>query len=472
MLLFKSLLKSKKEESKENKLVTPSAGPDEPLGPSNGSDLSGASSPEGSRGKPEEVEGGDEPPIKKLKEEKSLSEKKVIKGTTTATLNKKKEFVSKSINTSPMVKIMEETQMPPSIGDMAEGPVLGIERSALYIDLNPFGTGIIYGREFINVRDVIKKINIGDTIAAKVVETENDEGYIELSLKEARQALVWSEAEEAVKNKSVFELPVKDANKGGLMIEWNGIMGFLPASQLKAEHYPRVEGGNKERVFTELQKFIGTKLNVCILSIIPKDGKLIFSEKEPEKKKKNEIAEKYAVGDIVSGEITGIVDFGLFVKIEDQLEGLVHISEMDWGLVNDPHTLFKVGSEIKAQIIEIKDGKISLSVKALKENPWVKAGKKYKKGDKVTGVVIKYNKHGALMSIEEGIAGLVHISEFGDDEKLKEGLELGKSYTVTITLFEPKELKMTLSYKAKETEEKQQNEEEQKVEESADKDKK
>ena len=202
-------------------------------------------------------------------------------------------------------------------------------------------------------------------------------------------------------------------------------------------------------------KFIGQKLEVIVISASPKEGKLIFSEKGSEQKEKCEIVEKYKVGDIIEGEVTGIVDFGLFLKIEDGLEGLVHISEMDWGLVENPRALFKVGEIVKAQIIEVKGDKVSLSIKVLKENPWVAAAKKYNKGDTVEGVVIKHNKHGALVSIEEGVAGLNHISEFGTEKALKETLELGKKYSFKIMLFEPVSQRMTLSHKeAHETEEK------------------
>lgn len=347
---------------------------------------------------------------------------------------------------SVMTRFLSESPTPPVEGDLLEGPVIAIDKSSVFIDLPPFGTGIIYGREFLNASDILRKVNLGDTIAAKVVDPEGREGYIELSLKEARQALIWSEAESAIANKTIFELPIKEANKGGLIIEWQGIQGFLPASQLKSEHYPRVEDGNKERILEELNKLIGERLSVSIITADSKEGKLIFSEKDPEKKEKEEIIDRYQVGDVVEGEITGMVDFGVFVKIEEGLEGLVHISEMDWGLVEDPRNMFTVGDKVNVKIIEVKDGKISLSIKALKPNPWEEAVEKYKKDDSVTGVVIKHNKHGALVSIEEGVAGLVHISDFGSEEKLREQLELGKSYPFTITLFEPKEQRMTLSY--------------------------
>lgn len=347
---------------------------------------------------------------------------------------------------SVMGGLTDTMKNPPQVGDLVEGPVIAVEKSSVFIDLTPFGTGIIYGREFITARDVIKKINVGDVIAAKIVDNAHPEGYYELSLKEARQALIWNEAEVAIREKKVLELLVKEANKGGLLIEWQGIVGFLPASQLKTEHYPHVSDGDKDKILEELKRFVGNRLAVSIITADPKEGKLIFSEKGSEQKEKEKIVSKYEVGDSVEGTVTGIVDFGIFIKLEEGLEGLVHISEIDWGLVDDPRNFVKVGTEIKAKIIDVKDGKISLSMKQLKPNPWTEASKKYKKDMTVSGVIIKFNKHGALASIEEGVAGLVHVSEFGSEEKLKSTLELGKTYDFKIAIFDPKEQKMALIY--------------------------
>jgi small subunit ribosomal protein S1 len=347
---------------------------------------------------------------------------------------------------TPMGKLLIETATPPGTGDLVEGSVIAVDKNGVYIDLHPFGTGIIYGREYMAVRDIVKKINVGDIVAAKIVEQSNKDGYIELSLKEAKQALTWSDAERMMKEKQILELPIVEANKGGLIVTWQGIQGFLPASQLKSDHYPRVMDGDKDRILEELKKLVGQKLFLTIIGTQPKEGKLIFSEKNPGEKDREKIVGKYAVGDILDGEITGIVDFGVFVKVEDGLEGLVHISEIDWGLVEDPRALFKVSDKVKVKVIEVKEGKISLSIKALKENPWVEASKKYKKDQMVDAVVIKFNRHGALASIEEGVAGLVHVSDFGSEEKLRANIELGKSYPFKITLFDPKDQKMALSF--------------------------
>ncbi len=344
---------------------------------------------------------------------------------------------------------------PPKLGDDIEGKVITLHKSRLFVDLSPFGTGVIFGREFMIARDIIRKVNSGDLITAKVCGFDPIDGYIELSLKEAKQALIWKEAEQAVIDKTVFDVAIQDANKGGLMIVWQGIHGFLPASQLKPEHYPKVEDGNKDKIQDELKKLIGQKIPLTIITADAKEGKLIFSERGFDGSSANgsskgnaartaEMSAKYSVGDDVDGVVTGTVDFGVFIKVNDELEGLAHISELDWGLVEDPRTLFKAGDAVKARIIDFKDGKFSLSLKARKDNPWKIASTKYKKDDEVTGVIIKFNRHGALASIEEGVSGLVHISEFGNEAKMKEKVEIGKSYKFKINMFEPREQRMTL----------------------------
>jgi small subunit ribosomal protein S1 len=342
------------------------------------------------------------------------------------------------------------TLSPPKQDDLVEGAVLKQKENTLFLDLSPYGTGIVYGREFNNAKDLIKPLQPGDLVTAKVIEPINEAGYIELSLKEAGQEIVWREAEEAKKNQTIFSLPVLNANKGGLILEWKNIQGFLPASQLKTGHYPRVEDGDKAKILEELKKLVGKKLNVVIFDCDSKEKKLIFSEKETETENLKKLTSKYKVGDVVEGVITGIVDFGVFVKIEDGLEGLAHLSELDWGLVENPAKLFKVGDKVPAQIIGIKDGKISLSIKALKPNPWQEMKEKYKKGKIVSGVVVRINKYGALVNVEEGIAGLVHVSEFESEEDMKKKIELGKSYKFEVGVFDPNEQKLILHYLQKE----------------------
>ncbi|KKS16045.1 MAG: RNA binding S1 domain protein [Parcubacteria group bacterium GW2011_GWB1_41_6] len=334
----------------------------------------------------------------------------------------------------------------PRLGDVVEGKVIEQKGPALYIDLGALGSGIIYGREFINARDIIKSLKPGDVISAKITEFENEDGYIELSLKEAGMEIVWREVESLMKNKELLELTVTEANKGGLIMEWQGLRGFLPASQLSPSNYPRVDGGDKEKIFKELQKMIGRVLKVAIIGCDKKEQKLIFSEKESDSSAAKEALSKYKIGDEVSGEVTGIVDFGIFIRIKENLEGLVHISEIDWSLVEDLSRLFKIGQNLKVKIIGIDNNKLSLSIKALKPDPWLQAEAKYHKGDVVEGVVIRLNRYGALVSVEEGVAGLVHISEFNTFEEMQKKIEIGKTYPFKITLFEPNEHRLTLGF--------------------------
>jgi small subunit ribosomal protein S1 len=359
------------------------------------------------------------------------------------------------IKVNPVMDTLTADAKQLKLDDVVEGKVLATDKSAVYVDVAPFGTGIIYGYEFVQAKDVIKKLNIGDSVTAKIVELENEKGYIELSLKEARQALVWADAEEAVKTKQILSLPIKEANRGGLIIEWNGLQGFLPSSQLSKENYPKVDDGDKDKITKELKKLVGKKLDVMIIAASPKEGKLIFTEKGGTQTGTSTSSytgakapsQKYQVGDEVTGTVSGVVEFGIFVKLEDKVEGLVHISEISWSLIENPKTIFKIGEKIKAKVIEIKDGKISLSIKALTNNPWASASDRYKKGDKVSGVVIRFNKHGALVSVEEGVSGLLHVSEFGTEENMKKALSLGKICHCFISTFDAKDEKMILTLK-------------------------
>jgi len=208
---------------------------------------------------------------------------------------------------SKMSKLMDSAVLPQAKDSIVEGTVIAIAKNSIFVDLPPWGTGVIFGREYINARDIIKKINLGDKITGKIIGTDNKEGYIEISLKEAKQALIWSDAEEAIRDKKVFELPIKEANKGGLMMVWQGIVGFLPASQLKTEHYPRIADGDKDKILEELRKLVGQKISVSIIGVNAKEGKLIFSERTGnEAEEKASLIDKYQVGDVVEVEVEGV----------------------------------------------------------------------------------------------------------------------------------------------------------------------
>ncbi|MDX1535400.1 MAG: S1 RNA-binding domain-containing protein [Candidatus Spechtbacterales bacterium] len=333
----------------------------------------------------------------------------------------------------------------PHEGEIVEGKVIGKESGVLYIDLGPIGTGVVYGVEYFKVQDEIKDLEPGDTVSAKLTQIENEDGYRELSMKKAEEEKSWRYLEEVHRNQESIEMKVVDANKGGLMGKAGDLVGFLPVSQLAPANYPRVEGGDKSKILQELKNFIGQTMQVQVLDIDPKDNKVIFSERAAESDAIKESLEEYKVGDVIEGEITGIVDFGAFIKFDDMLEGLIHISELDWSLIEDPHDIVSVGDKVKAKIVDIaKDGRVSLSLKALKDNPWENIEERYETGKKIKGEVSKINPYGALVKIEEGIQGLVHVSEFTSEEEMSEKLEEDETYEFEVLSLDPEDHKIAL----------------------------
>ncbi|PIP24987.1 MAG: 30S ribosomal protein S1 [Candidatus Nealsonbacteria bacterium CG23_combo_of_CG06-09_8_20_14_all_36_12] len=353
-----------------------------------------------------------------------------------------------------VLKEKENLIKSPKIGDIVEGKIIGRERSALFLDLGIAGTGIIYGKEFQEAKEELKGVKIGDRVFAKIIDLENEEGYVELSVKEAGEILAWETLRQKKESDETLTVKILGANKGGLLAGVLGIPAFIPVSQLSPEHYPRVEGGETTKILGELQKFIGKELEVKVFDFSQKEGKLILSEKAKETEKIKEVLKNYKVGDIVEGEITGLTNFGAFLKFPasaiasagkgPELEGLIHISELDWKIIEDPSAVVKVGEKVKAKIIDISNDKVSLSLKTLKKDPWQNVEKKYKKGDIVKGKITKFNPFGAFVEISPKIQGLCHISEFGTQKKMQDTLKIGKKYDFQILLIDPKEHRMSL----------------------------
>jgi len=332
----------------------------------------------------------------------------------------------------------------PKIGEIIEGKVIGKERQGLFLDLGALGTGIIYGKEFQEAKNELKNLKIGDSVFAKIIDLENEEGYIELSISQASEELIWEGLSLKKENGEVVVVKISGANRGGLLTEISGIPAFLPVSQLESCHYPRVEGGDMAKILKELQKFVGKEMEVKIFDLSKKERKLILSEKIKEIERIKEVLKNYKVEEVVEGEITGITDFGAFVKFGENLEGLIHISELDWKIIEDPSEVVKVGEKVKAKIIEISGEKVSLSLKALKKDPWLTLEEKYKKGDIVSGKVTKFNPFGAFVRITPEIQGLCHISEFGTKIKMAERLKIDKNYDFQILEIQKEEHRMSL----------------------------
>ena len=294
-------------------------------------------------------------------------------------------------------------------GDTVAGKVISVKKHEILVDLGAQGVGLVPRRE----ASFVRNLNEGDDVTASVIEAEMDDGYVLLSLRKAVKDKGWDEIQAKLDGGETVEVTPFDANRGGLLVEYEGIRGFLPVSQLSAEHYPRVGSSDKDEILQRLNSLVGKSIRVRILDAIKKDNKLIFSEKEAIK---DGLAQRFAelqVGDTVKGVVTGVVDFGVFVNV-DGIEGLIHISEISWERVNNPSDYVKIGDQIEAKIIAIDKERLSLSMKQLVEDPWLSEVEGLKKGSKVEGTVTRITPFGAFVQISPAVEALVHVSELGE----------------------------------------------------------
>lgn len=342
----------------------------------------------------------------------------------------------------------------PKVGDTIKGRVLSTKGREIRIDIRGLTTGVVRGRELYAEAEAYKNIKDGDEVEATVVDAENENGEVELSFRYAGQQRAWKDLNELSSSGDAISVKVLDANKGGLIVRVNHVQGFLPVSQLAPEHYPRVAGGDKQKIFEKLRSFIGESMRVRVLDVHEDDGKLIVSEKAVwEEEQKNVIAQ-CRVGDVVAGDVSAVADFGAFVKFyptgsTTPLEGLVHISEIAWQRIDHPRDVLKINDNVRAEIIGIEGSKIFLSMKKLTEDPWKSVAKRYKVGEWVEGKIIKVNPFGFFVELDADIQGLAHVSELAD-KPVEDPTTLAKPGEVMkfrIVSVEPNEHRLGLSLK-------------------------
>lgn len=350
-----------------------------------------------------------------------------------------------------------ESTTIPKVGDIVEGVVINIGKREIRLDIPGFTTGIVRGRELTDESGEYSNLKVGDRVMATVLEMENERGELELSFRYAGHQKAWNYLEELRRNGQIVKVRVIDANKGGLMVKLGQVAGFLPVSQLAVEHYPRVEGGDKNKILELLKQFIGQDLEVKVITVQEAEEKLIVSERAAWEEKQKDKLDQFKVGDIVEGKISGVVDFGCFVEFGQGLEGLVHISELAWQRIDDPREIVKTGDRVKAKIINIDGSKISLSFRRLVEDPWQKVDERYHLNDIVQGKVLKVNPFGVFVELDPEIHGLAHVSELSD-KPIKDPLEIvkvGETRQWRIISMDPKEHRLGLSLKALEKKEEQ-----------------
>lgn len=343
-----------------------------------------------------------------------------------------------------MDELLEQSPAKIKAGDVVEGVVSSVRKHEVWVDMGANGVGVIFRREVGG-----GELKEGEKISASVVDPELDEGYALLSMKRAAKDRGWGELQRVFDDQEIVEVSPYDANRGGLLIELEGIRGFLPVSQLSAEHYPRVSDSDKDQILSKLNALIGQTLRVRILDLSRKDMKLIFSEKEAVRDDMQGRLEKLKVGDIVEGVVTGVIDFGAFVNV-DGIEGLVHISEISWERVEDPGKYVKVGDKIKAKIIAIDKDRLSLSIKQMSDDPWMTEVKKFKKGETVEGKITRITPFGAFVQLSPAVEALVHVSEMSDDESIdpEEVFKLNEKKKFKVLDIDTENRKIALSLKA------------------------
>ena len=295
-------------------------------------------------------------------------------------------------------------------GEVVHGTVLSVKKHEILIDLGPLGVGLVPRREV----GFSKSYEEGDEVTASIVDTELDNGYSLLSMRKAAKDRGWDEVVARLESGEIITITPYDANRGGLLVEYEGVRGFLPVSQLSAEHYPRVGSSDKDEILQRLNALTNQEMRVRILDADRKANKLIFSEKEAVKEGLAERFKKMSVGDAVSGIVTGVVDFGVFVNVEG-IEGLIHISEISWERVNSPSDYVKVGQTVEAKIIAIDKERLSLSMKQLTKDPWLDEVEQFKPGATVEGTVTRITPFGAFVQLSSSVEALVHVSELGGD---------------------------------------------------------
>lgn len=326
-------------------------------------------------------------------------------------------------------------------GEVVHGTILSIKKHEVLIDLGPLGVGLVPRREV----SMSNNYTEGDEVTASVVEVELDNGYSLLSMRKAARDRGWDEVAAKLESGEIVTVTPYDANRGGLLAEYEGVRGFLPVSQLSAEHYPRVGSSDKDEILQRLNVLVNKEIRVRILDADRKANKLIFSEKEAIKEGLAERFEKLSVGDTIKGIVTGVVDFGVFVNVEG-IEGLIHISEISWERVNNPSDYVKVGQTVEAKIIAIDKERLSLSMKQLTKDPWLNEVEQFKPGEDVEGTVTRITPFGAFVQLSPAVEALVHVSELGGDGTDPEKVfTLNERKTFTVLEIDKDNRKISLS---------------------------
>ncbi|GAC1617761.1 MAG: 30S ribosomal protein S1 [Candidatus Dormibacteraceae bacterium] len=328
-------------------------------------------------------------------------------------------------------------------GDIVDGVVVRVDPDEVLVDVGAKAEGIISNKE-LGFRGEGDNVDLkpGDKIKVYVLQSENEEGNVVLSLRRARAETTWITAAEKQTAGEVMEAEVREQNKGGLIVNVLGLRGFLPSSQVA-----RAYSGN-------LEQLVGQRIPVKILEVNRKRNRLIVSQKaaedEDRARRRDDLFGRLAVGDTVKGTVSGLTTYGAFVDIGGA-DGLIHISELSWDRVSKVSDVLQVGDEVSVKVIKLDadQSRISLSLRQLQQDPWEQVVASLPVGSQVDGQVTKTKKYGAFLQIVPGIEGLLHISELSWDhvEKTEDVLKVGDDISVKVIGVDTARRRISLSLK-------------------------
>ena len=315
-------------------------------------------------------------------------------------------------------------------GDNIIGTVIDATASRILLDLPGGVTGIITKKEASAFGEGVGEYDAGQQLEAAIIEAENEQGLVVMSLRRASQDMIWAELSEIMGEERSVKVRIEEANKGGLMAKYKGLRAFLPVSQLTPTNYPRVNNADAAAILAKLQAHVGKEFTVCIINVDRERGKVIISEKAAHQEQAKETLSKLNVGDIVKGQVSGVVKFGIFVTFGG-VEGLVHLSELAWGHVSDPSKEYSLGDDVEVLVIGMEGKKLSFSMKRLSDDPWKDLVATMKPGDVVEGPVSRWNANGVFIDVKAGVQGLFGLSQFPVDVHTelptKGGIKEGKT---------------------------------------------
>ena len=348
------------------------------------------------------------------------------------------ETLSQSQTPAPKRGIIRGTKHI-GVGAIISGTVFRKRPREIFIELGGYGTGRIYGREYLRARSLISRLNEGDEVAVKISDLDDGIGNYEVSLQDIQEIGKWDQIKERLRTKALLELVLLEANKGGLIVDLEGIKGFVPVSQLTPEHYPRVQNDDKGLILESLRKLVGKSLTLRVISADPASNKLILSERAAKQELYAIELKRYAVGQVVSGRVVGVSSFGIFIRFQDEppLEGLIHLSEIPEDQ-RDLTERLKINDSLQAKIIKVDDDRVNLTLRDLTEDPWLAFIRERQIGDVVTGTVIELNEDIFAVIEVAGVRGITF-------EQL-DRLTVGATASFTVQDLQPGERKLILAH--------------------------